>query len=51
MNLVIGPKHTDRRIDLHVALNYGQATGSVQLLRFLTEHTEVWVTAGSGSPD
>lgn len=27
--------------DLHVALNYGQATGSAQLLRFVTEHTEV----------
>lgn len=27
--------------DLHVALNYGQQTGSAQLLRFITEHTEV----------
>ena len=27
--------------DLHVALNYGQATGSAQLLRFVTEHTEI----------
>lgn len=27
--------------DIHVAFNYGQATGSVQLLRFLTEHTEL----------
>jgi aromatic amino acid aminotransferase I / 2-aminoadipate transaminase len=27
--------------DLSVALNYGQATGSAQLLRFVTEHTEV----------
>ncbi|KAL8794307.1 MAG: hypothetical protein Q9195_003133 [Heterodermia aff. obscurata] len=27
--------------DLHVALNYGQATGSAQLLRFITEHTEI----------
>ena len=27
--------------DLHVALNYGQATGSIQLLRFVTEHTEL----------
>ena len=27
--------------DLHIALNYGQATGSAQLLRFITEHTEI----------
>lgn len=27
--------------DLEVALNYGQAMGSPQLLRFVTEHTEV----------
>ena len=27
--------------DLHVALTYGQATGSAQMLRFITEHTEV----------
>ena len=27
--------------DIHVAFNYGQATGSAQLLRFVTEHTEV----------
>ena len=27
--------------DLHVALNYGQATGSPQMLRFVTEHTEI----------
>lgn len=27
--------------DLHVALNYGQGTGSGQILRFATEHTEV----------
>ena len=27
--------------DLSVALNYGQATGSAQLLRFVTEHTEI----------
>ncbi|KAL8640091.1 MAG: hypothetical protein Q9228_002949 [Teloschistes exilis] len=27
--------------DLHIALNYGQATGSIQLLRFVTEHTEI----------
>ena len=28
-------------LDLEVALNYGQATGAPQLLRFVTEHTEV----------
>ncbi|GAO14441.1 hypothetical protein UVI_02031660 [Ustilaginoidea virens] len=27
--------------DLSVALNYGQSTGSPQMLRFLTEHTEI----------
>jgi aromatic amino acid aminotransferase I / 2-aminoadipate transaminase len=27
--------------DLEVSLNYGQATGSAQLLRFVTEHTEI----------
>ena len=27
--------------DLHVALNYGQSTGSAQLLRFITEHTDI----------
>lgn len=27
--------------DLEVCLNYGQATGSAQLLRFVTEHTEI----------
>ncbi|KAL8934376.1 MAG: hypothetical protein Q9216_005942 [Gyalolechia sp. 2 TL-2023] len=27
--------------DIHVAFNYGQATGSIQLLRFVTEHTEL----------
>ncbi|KAL4803477.1 pyridoxal phosphate-dependent transferase [Aspergillus unguis] len=27
--------------DLEVALNYGQATGAPQLLRFVTEHTEL----------
>ena len=29
------------KYDLHVALNYGQATGSAQVLRFITEHTEI----------
>jgi aromatic amino acid aminotransferase I len=28
-------------IDLEISLNYGQATGAAQLLRFVTEHTEV----------
>jgi len=27
--------------DIHIAFNYGQATGSAQLLRFITEHTEI----------
>lgn len=27
--------------DLAISLNYGQATGSAQLLRFVTEHTEI----------
>lgn len=27
--------------DLEIALNYGQGTGSAQMLRFVTEHTEV----------
>ncbi|KAL8376162.1 hypothetical protein RB595_007324 [Gaeumannomyces hyphopodioides] len=27
--------------DLSIALNYGQATGSAQMLRFVTEHTEL----------
>ncbi|KAL2008574.1 hypothetical protein VTN00DRAFT_6768 [Thermoascus crustaceus] len=27
--------------DLEIALNYGQATGSGQMLRFVTEHTEI----------
>lgn len=31
-------------LDLEIALNYGQATGSAPLLRFVTEHTEVsWI--------
>lgn len=28
-------------IGLDIALNYGQGTGSAQMLRFVTEHTEV----------
>jgi hypothetical protein len=31
----------DWLLDLSIALNYGQGTGSAQLLRFVTEHTEV----------
>lgn len=31
-------------VDLEIALNYGQATGAAQLLRFVTEHTEVCTT-------
>ncbi|UKZ52204.1 hypothetical protein TrVGV298_005979 [Trichoderma virens] len=31
----------DGTYDLSIALNYGQATGSAQMLRFLTEHTEI----------
>ncbi|QPG99326.1 hypothetical protein C2857_001490 [Epichloe festucae Fl1] len=27
--------------DLSIALNYGQSTGSAQMVRFLTEHTEI----------
>ena len=27
--------------DFHVGLNYGQATGSAQMLRYITEHTEI----------
>lgn len=30
-------------LDLEIALNYGQATGAAQLLRFITEHTEVCI--------
>ena len=37
-----------RHIDIHVAFNYGQATGSAQLLRFVTEHTEVVLDFPSG---
>ncbi|PHH73296.1 hypothetical protein CDD80_3914 [Ophiocordyceps camponoti-rufipedis] len=31
----------DATYDLSIALNYGQSTGSAQMLRFLTEHTEI----------
>ncbi|KAF7544203.1 hypothetical protein G7046_g9833 [Stylonectria norvegica] len=31
----------DGTYDLSIALNYGQATGSAQMMRFLTEHTEI----------
>ena len=33
--------HGTSIFDLHVALNYGQSTGSAQMLRFVTEHTEI----------
>ncbi|OTB02327.1 hypothetical protein M426DRAFT_322759 [Hypoxylon sp. CI-4A] len=36
--------------DLSIALNYGQSIGSAQLLRWVTEHTEVAVTQGRGVP-
>lgn len=31
----------DAEYDLSIALNYGQSTGSAQMIRFLTEHTEI----------
>ncbi|KAM4059411.1 aminotransferase class I and II domain-containing protein [Hirsutella rhossiliensis] len=31
----------DATYDLSIALNYGQSTGSAQMVRFLTEHTEI----------
>ncbi|KAL6858596.1 pyridoxal phosphate-dependent transferase [Trichoderma novae-zelandiae] len=31
----------DGTYDLSIALNYGQSTGSAQMVRFLTEHTEI----------
>ncbi|KYK56000.1 L-kynurenine/alpha-aminoadipate aminotransferase [Drechmeria coniospora] len=31
----------DGTFDLSIALNYGQSTGSAQMIRFLTEHTEI----------
>ncbi|KAL6791591.1 pyridoxal phosphate-dependent transferase [Trichoderma sp. SZMC 28012] len=31
----------DGTYDLSIALNYGQSTGSAQMIRFLTEHTEI----------
>ncbi|TPX08929.1 uncharacterized protein E0L32_009633 [Thyridium curvatum] len=31
----------DKVYDLSIGLNYGQATGSAQMLRFVTEHTEI----------
>lgn len=36
----ISPRLVDS-IGLDIALNYGQGTGSAQMLRFVTEHTEV----------
>jgi hypothetical protein len=29
--------------DLEVALNYGQSVGFAQMVRFVTEHTEVYL--------
>ena len=36
MLMIFGPG-----TDISIAFNYGQAMGSGQLLRFVTEHTEV----------
>lgn len=43
---------TAAMLDIEIALNYGQGTGSAQMLRFVTEHTEVCggpVTGGGPS--
>ena len=37
--------------DLNIALNYGHAAGSVQLLRFVTEHTEVTIPPANPLPE
>lgn len=34
-------RDNDGIYDLSIALNYGQSTGSAQMMRFLTEHTEL----------
>lgn len=34
-------KRGDRMYDLSIALNYGQSMGPPQMIRFLTEHTEI----------
>jgi aromatic amino acid aminotransferase I / 2-aminoadipate transaminase len=34
-------RDSDAEYDLSIALNYGQATGSAQMMRFITEHTEL----------
>jgi aromatic amino acid aminotransferase I / 2-aminoadipate transaminase len=34
-------RDADGTYDLSIALNYGQSTGSAQMIRFLTEHTEI----------
>lgn len=34
-------RDADAVYDLSIALNYGQSTGSAQMIRFLTEHTEI----------
>ncbi|KAL7895774.1 pyridoxal phosphate-dependent transferase [Trichoderma sp. SZMC 28014] len=43
-NVTIGKydvRDRDGTYDLSIALNYGQSTGSAQMMRFLTEHTEI----------
>ncbi|KAK2610974.1 hypothetical protein N8I77_004359 [Diaporthe amygdali] len=34
-------ENTDSEYDLSIGLNYGQATGSAQMVRWVTEHTEL----------
>jgi aromatic amino acid aminotransferase I / 2-aminoadipate transaminase len=44
MNVRIGKydvAERDATYDLSIALNYGQSTGSAQMMRFVTEHTEI----------
>ncbi|PHH78284.1 hypothetical protein CDD82_3140 [Ophiocordyceps australis] len=36
-----GGQHQDGAYDLSTALNYSQSTGSAQMMRFITEHTEI----------
>ena len=46
-SLSFGPNNNQNSLlDLEIALNYGQATGSAQLMRFVTEHTEVRTYSG-----
>jgi len=53
-----GGRQVGAEYDLSVALNYGQAQGSAQMLRWITEHIEItnnpkygdwWCSASSGS--